>query len=1066
MNIKFFKKINKLGTFSSVVVALVIGFVFWIVPTGIVYSGPQDGSKHYIIDCHEHIQSLEQAKKLIAVMDRIGIEKMVLVGSSWFTITMNEKYGFTKYDWNNNQLLKIVEEYQDRFEAWPTINPLDDDKLDKLKSYIERGATGLKLYTGHGFPSAQKPGTYFFHPIALDDPTMFPIYEYCEENFIPICFHVNPGPTKPGFAQELIAVLDAYPNLKVNVPHFMLSSIKTSRLRTFLETYPNLWTDTSFGFEDYQIAGLKRFSKNMKKYRDLFRDHPDRIMFATDNVITSAKFKTEDWLYDHMQCYVDMLASDEYTCSFVKDKHGKITKLNGLGLSDELLEKVFYKNYEEFISRKPIGTVKKGEIDWSRMGVVKLDRKPGQSFSPPALAEKKKTIKKNMKKSSNKDLYFKNKSKDLKKNEVVKAAYFPNLIPNPRFEVDKDNDLIPDFWRMEGFEQKEGLPTSATIALRGRKAISINGKGTWHCTINNIEPHKYYLFSLWTKRDGWRDDEYPTIEIFDKKMYLNELFSWGGWMRLSWYLYSGERKQTDLLLINPGMSHRIYFNRIKLIKYDINLLLPRDNSILTTSSPKFIWKIPRDDKILDLKIELSRSGDFNDKIVLSTKNALGNSFEMKEKLDVGRWYWKIKVYKNNKMITSSETKSFFVKSDFFPIGIYGATEDVFSELKEAGFNCILASPTKDFVLSAKENGLKCIISIRGKILEKGLGTRIKEMINSNNILCWYLEDEPEGRSISPMHIWKLGNYIHSFDEEQLTGLALVRSKRAIDYGDAVDVLMIDTYPVPRMPMTWLSDSIDESRSVPGYGKQVWAIIQAFDWSYFRDDPRLKNARNPTFEEERCLTYLAIVHGAKGILYYTYSGGKYKMKNFPEHWNDIKRIASELNMISSMLIAPNINDSLILNLTANVSTHTGQEPKGTDTKHQFVNAGDSHKGNVNESNTSFTDRINATDANGKPAIHYLFKEVSPELLRESNLLNMIGKDIIKNNQVTDIVDGKSVRFIIAVNVINTPINAAFLNEQLLKNNATVLFEDRIVEIENGKLTDYFKPYEVHIYMLEG
>ncbi len=70
-----------------------------------------------IVDCHEHIQSIKQAEKAITVMDHIGIEKMALVGSPWFMITMNEKYGFARYDWNNNQLLEIMEKYQGRFEA-------------------------------------------------------------------------------------------------------------------------------------------------------------------------------------------------------------------------------------------------------------------------------------------------------------------------------------------------------------------------------------------------------------------------------------------------------------------------------------------------------------------------------------------------------------------------------------------------------------------------------------------------------------------------------------------------------------------------------------------------------------------------------------------------------------------------------------------------------------------------------------------------------------------------------------------------------------------------------------
>jgi hypothetical protein len=266
-------------------------------------------------------------------------------------------------------------------------------------------------------------------------------------------------------------------------------------------------------------------------------------------------------------------------------------------------------------------------------------------------------------------------------------------------------------------------------------------------------------------------------------------------------------------------------------------------------------------------------------------------------------------------------------------------------------------------------------------------------------------------------------------------------------------------------MTWLSDSIDESsKSMSNKGKQVWAVIQAFSWSYFRDSPILKNAKNPTLEEERCLTYLAIVHGAKGILYYTYRGGKYEIKDFPEHWNDVKKIASELNILSPVLTAPDSNNNLVLNLTANVSAHVSRGPKGADPKKQSTSPEDSHEGDVENSSHSLNPQIYAVDANGEPAIHYLFKDVNCELLNESKLFNVVRKDIERDKQVTAIVDGKTVRFIIAVNVINTPVDAAFHSEQLQGNNASVLFEGRNIKINNGRIKDHFKPYEVHVYMI--
>jgi len=334
------------------------------------YDGP-------IINVHEHIQSLNETPKLLEAMDRAGIDKLVLVGSSWFTITLNPKVGFTRYDWNNEELMRIVEKYPGRFEAWPTVDPEDPDKLEKFKNLVERGARGLKLYLGHGFIN---PNTsqYFFHTIAMDDPQMTPLYEYCEKNFIPLCFHVNPGPTKPGFAQEFIAVLDKFPDMKVNCPHFMLSSIKDSRLREYLDTYPNLYTDISFGHDDYLKAGLRRISKNPTKFRNLFVQYPDRIMYGTDAVITAAKHKNADWIFDRCQAYIDMLTKESYTTLVLPGE-----TLRGLALPEELLERVFYRNFEEFMAKKPVGTKITRSIEWDAMGVELAERGPGEALPPP-----------------------------------------------------------------------------------------------------------------------------------------------------------------------------------------------------------------------------------------------------------------------------------------------------------------------------------------------------------------------------------------------------------------------------------------------------------------------------------------------------------------------------------------------------------------------------------------------------------------------------------------------------------------------------------------------------------
>lgn len=334
---------------------------------------PWDGR---IINVHEHIESAREVPKLLEAMDRLDIATTVLVGSSRFTITLRHGDGFTEVDANNERLIEIMSRFPGRFEAWPTLDPADPAKLAKLESLVDRGATGLKLYLGHGLVD-RTTGSWMFRPVAMDDEGMLGVYELCERRGLPICFHVNPGPKTPGFAQEFIEVLKRYPDLKVNCPHFMLSSIRDSRLRELLDTFPNLVTDISFGHDDFLIAGLRRISRNPDKFRDLLLAYPDRFLFGTDCVITGAGFKDAGWIEVRYRAYLDMLRESGYETPVIPG-----TRLRGLELPPSLLERILYRNAVEFFRAEPRGTVIRRAIDWRKMGVGKVHRRPGQLLPP------------------------------------------------------------------------------------------------------------------------------------------------------------------------------------------------------------------------------------------------------------------------------------------------------------------------------------------------------------------------------------------------------------------------------------------------------------------------------------------------------------------------------------------------------------------------------------------------------------------------------------------------------------------------------------------------------------
>ena len=285
-----------------------------------------------IINAHEHFQSMGCVPKFLEAMKRNDVEKTVILGSPEATILSGRKgfFGEEKY---NLEVLKIAKMDPEHFIAFPTINVKDPQKLEKLRQYLALGGQGLKLYSGNSM----------FHDIPLDDPGMLPVYEYCEKNRIPILFHVNAGL----YQQEFENVLKQFPKLRVVCPHFCLSTIASQRFEHLMDTYPNLYTDASFGFIEILKATLLRISQDPEKFRGMVVKYQDRIFFGTDMIVTDDPDKTADWLAAVTRAYRDMLEKETYTFSEI----GPMT-LRGIHLDPPVLRKIYRTNFEHFFYDK------------------------------------------------------------------------------------------------------------------------------------------------------------------------------------------------------------------------------------------------------------------------------------------------------------------------------------------------------------------------------------------------------------------------------------------------------------------------------------------------------------------------------------------------------------------------------------------------------------------------------------------------------------------------------------------------------------------------------------------
>ena len=132
----------------------------------------------------------------------------------------------------------------------------------------------------------------------------------------------------------------------------------------------------------------------------------------------------------------------------------------------------------------------------------------------------------------------------------------------------------------------------------------------------------------------------------------------------------------------------------------------------------------------------------------------------------------------------------------------------------------------------------------------------------------------------------------------------------------VDILGLDNYPVPRAPLTDVSDFVDRGYAAVHGQKPVWMVLQAFAWYQYRDpeqpvtgNPRaripteneLRLGRAPTRDEMRCMTYLALTHNAKGLIYYCY----YDLRVLPQYeamWGGLKEIAAEVKILFPALLS--------------------------------------------------------------------------------------------------------------------------------------------------------------------
>ncbi len=253
----------------------------------------------------------------------------------------------------------------------------------------------------------------------------------------------------------------------------------------------------------------------------------------------------------------------------------------------------------------------------------------------------------------------------------------------------------------------------------------------------------------------------------------------------------------------------------------------------------------------------------------------------------------------------SEDKESAVNTGFFPIGAYGASSENIPLMREMGLNSAVISLTEESVAACLENDMHCLLSVPRDTEELLVAVETKAGPLAKGRFAFYVNDEPE---ISSFPIWKaedIKRILHDRFPRIPTSMAIVRPQAISDYSGSSDLFMLDQYPVPSMPMTWQADSIDQAATAVGRNR-LQAVVQAFggdEWS-FSGWPRL-----PTFAEMNCLAFLSVIHGARGVYFYSFPA----ITATEQGKQDFRQVVARLQRLLPWLETVNSPESVSLSL---------------------------------------------------------------------------------------------------------------------------------------------------------
>ena len=304
-------------------------------------------AKFPVVDVHTHgTSNAANFEQRIPQMDALGLQVLVDLSGGSDPMTIKTKVDAIR-----------ASKYKDRFRVFANVawegagGPGWQEKvLTNLRESVKNGAIGLKVFKELGLRHKKADGSR----LAVDDPALDPVWALAGELNIPVIIHTaepqeffspidnhnerwlelnlfpqraSPPSLYPSFEQlmkERDHVFEKHPKTRFIGAHFNYYGNDLGRAARQLDKQPNVYLEVA--------AVLYEFGRQPYAAAQFFTKYQDRVLFGKDTYEPSEYpyfwrvFETHDEYFDYYRPY-----------------HA-FWKLNGMGLSDAVLKKLYYKN--------------------------------------------------------------------------------------------------------------------------------------------------------------------------------------------------------------------------------------------------------------------------------------------------------------------------------------------------------------------------------------------------------------------------------------------------------------------------------------------------------------------------------------------------------------------------------------------------------------------------------------------------------------------------------------------------------------------------------------------------